>query len=173
MWLRDWLGQDLASGDMPVRARIFTYGYPSKVAKSFDNASLHDLGQGLLSHLAGTRRSSSKPLVLVGHSLGGLVVKQALKDAFHSEDESRRDIFDSCALLVMFGVPNLGLDNAAFLEMARGHKNEALMSDLGTNSHYLRELERDMKNILKDRDLPVVTIWETEDSPTNQASLHL
>jgi protein SERAC1 len=76
MWLRDWLGPDLASGDTPVRARIFTYGYPSKVADSFDNSSLYDLGQGLLAHLAATRRSSSKPLILIGHSLGGLVIKQ-------------------------------------------------------------------------------------------------
>jgi protein SERAC1 len=76
MWLRDWLGQDLRRGDTPIRARILTYGYPLKAIENTDDASLHDLGQGLLTELAAARQSSSRPLLLIGHSLGGLVVKQ-------------------------------------------------------------------------------------------------
>jgi hypothetical protein len=46
MWLRDWLGQDLAK--QQLYARVLTYGYSSKVAESDSDASLHDYGQELL-----------------------------------------------------------------------------------------------------------------------------
>lgn len=54
VWLRDWLGRDLA--DRSCAARVFTYGYPSTVARSDNDASLHDYGANLLASLATARR---------------------------------------------------------------------------------------------------------------------
>lgn len=58
MWLRDWLGKDLA--DNGCFARIFTYGYPATVANSSSNASYHDYGKTFLDHLTSIRRLQYK-----------------------------------------------------------------------------------------------------------------
>lgn len=58
MWLRDWLGQDLA--DNGYVARIFTYGYPATVANSYSDASYHDYGKTFLGHLTSIRRLQYK-----------------------------------------------------------------------------------------------------------------
>jgi hypothetical protein len=39
------------------------------------------------------------------------------------------------------GVPNLGLENTAFLEMTQNQTNESLMELIGFGSEYLRELD--------------------------------
>ncbi|KAI0473908.1 hypothetical protein GGR56DRAFT_556109 [Xylariaceae sp. FL0804] len=80
MWLRDWLGDDLARQN--CHARIFTYGYPSKLADSTTDATLYDYGQGLLRAIKTARYnqlqgSATRPLILIGHSLGGLLIRQA------------------------------------------------------------------------------------------------
>lgn len=54
MWLRDWLGPDLAANS--CFARIFTYGYPAPVANSISDATYHDYGKQLLIYLASMRR---------------------------------------------------------------------------------------------------------------------
>lgn len=63
VWLRDWLGRDLAERD--CAARVFTYGYPSTVARSDSDASLRDYGANLLGSLATARRSEFEVSCLV------------------------------------------------------------------------------------------------------------
>ncbi|KAG4432473.1 hypothetical protein IFR05_012039 [Cadophora sp. M221] len=75
-WPRDLLPQDIAN------ARIMTWGYDSKIARatSFSSqASIFGHCENLLFDLDIVRRGLSvpRPLIFVGHSLGGLVIKQA------------------------------------------------------------------------------------------------
>ncbi|KAI0473907.1 hypothetical protein GGR56DRAFT_556080 [Xylariaceae sp. FL0804] len=64
----------------------------------------------------------------------------------------------------MFGVPNLGLDNAALLTMTMGQKNEAFARDLGENSQYLQELKRSFSLAIRNRPIRIIAIYELEDS---------
>lgn len=68
----------------------------------------------------------------------------------------------------MFGVPNRGLDNDAFLVMTRGQRNEELVRTLGKESHYLEELDRDFAAIVLEqhmgRQMQVVVVYETEET---------
>lgn len=75
MWLRDSL-PDYVTSTQTKRpmARIMTYGYKSPVRSSESFASLEDLANSFYGSLSTI--VTQKPLVLIGHSLGGLVVKQ-------------------------------------------------------------------------------------------------
>lgn len=76
MWLRDGLSKDLPS------ARVFIYGYDTHLHRSSSVQNLTDLGLGFrtaLRNLVASRKGNKivRPLLVIGHSLGGLVIKEA------------------------------------------------------------------------------------------------
>lgn len=70
----------------------------------------------------------------------------------------------------MFGVPNLGLENRALVTMTEGHKNESFARELGADSHYLPELERNFSHAFRGRKIKAFSIFETLDSPSVEVS---
>ena len=77
MWLRDFLPEDLP------RARILLYGYDSNLAGSQSKNILADLSSNFVVKLHTMRslsRSELRPIVLIGHSLGCLIIKDALTE---------------------------------------------------------------------------------------------
>lgn len=78
MWLRDSLPFDLTSEitNKPM-ARIMIYGYESGVVNSINTQNLEDLATTLHNSLLAIATGSKfKPIIFVGHSLGGLIIKQ-------------------------------------------------------------------------------------------------
>ena len=70
---------ELLAPDLPT-ARIFTYGYDSRVSHFFNGPAsqntITDNGRALLSSIASQRRDClGRPLLFIVHSLGGIVVK--------------------------------------------------------------------------------------------------
>lgn len=81
MWLRDTLPRDLASDGRGNKiARIMVYGYDSIVATSENAQNLEDLATSFRTSLYelinNSRAQNSRPIIFIGHSLGGLIVKQ-------------------------------------------------------------------------------------------------
>ncbi|KAF2816084.1 uncharacterized protein BDZ99DRAFT_128242 [Mytilinidion resinicola] len=77
LWLRDLLPQSIPG------ARIYTYGYPSKVFLNRSVAGIRDFSTHLLNALSletrdNTKASGPRPIIYVCHSLGGVVFKQAM-----------------------------------------------------------------------------------------------
>ena len=79
MWLRDTVAKKLSP------ARVWIYGFDSRIHRSESVQTIDDLGRGFAEAIEqvadpSTRplNSSSRPrsLVLIGHSLGGLIIKQ-------------------------------------------------------------------------------------------------
>lgn len=82
MWLRDDLPRDIVDEETrrPV-ARIMTYGYNSSVANSYSHDNLATLANSFSSSLLALADAPApKPLILIAHSLGGLIVKQVRPD---------------------------------------------------------------------------------------------
>lgn len=73
----------------------------------------------------------------------------------------------------MFGVPNLGLENRALISMTDGRKNEMLSRNLGLDSQYLPELNKDFALAFRQHRLRVISIYETKDSNTVQVCMLL
>lgn len=77
VWLRDFLPSQLR--DANIRPRIFSYGYDSSTAFSKSIMDINDVADDLLNRLSLVRQSAEeklKPILLIAHSLGGLVVKK-------------------------------------------------------------------------------------------------
>lgn len=66
----------------------------------------------------------------------------------------------------MFGVPNLGLENRALISMTDGRKNEMFSRNLGLDSQYLPELNKDFAFAFRQHRLRLISVYETKDSNT-------
>lgn len=71
MWLRDFIPTDLP------HARILTYGYDTTLAGSKSNARISDYAKEFLATVIDARRGDpNRPIIFIGHSLGGLLIKE-------------------------------------------------------------------------------------------------
>lgn len=74
MWLRDALPEESPG------AHVMIYGYDSKLAKSTSFQNLGDVASRFrdsLQIMLG-KRTNCRPLIFIAHSLGGLILKQAM-----------------------------------------------------------------------------------------------
>lgn len=143
-----------------------------------------------------------KPVVLLGHSLGGIVVKevshtfprsfcaaaflnvvtkiaQAILKMMDAEQPRDEEVLKSITGILLFGVPNQGMEIESLLPMVQNQPNESLIRTLRHNSErlieqsqqFLKRFQGEWRGI----DLDIVKIfcfYETRRSPTAQKVRH-
>ncbi|KAF3407827.1 hypothetical protein DPV78_000268 [Talaromyces pinophilus] len=104
---RLWLREDLPAST--PEARIFLYQYDATAFWGDNRSSFSDKANRLLEDIQIEREEDPRrPLILIGHSLGGLLIKQGLVNAFNSTDEKFGAIGASTTGLVFFATPHAG-----------------------------------------------------------------
>ncbi|KAI2618459.1 hypothetical protein GGR54DRAFT_156526 [Hypoxylon sp. NC1633] len=99
--------------DKLPKARLLTYGYDAYVVrKSVAGTNrLIDHATNLLSDLTTDRalcNASSRPLIFVAHSLGGLVCKEAILLSRNHPESHLCDVFDCVIGVIFMGTPHQG-----------------------------------------------------------------
>ena len=174
-WPADILAHDFED------VRILTFGYDSKVTKGFTVPSskngIFQHGNSFLRAVGRARIGCrQRPIVFVAHSLGGLVVKQALIEARkQTHDPDLLDIYDSTHAVIFFGTPHRGSDLASWglllsniAEAVQLDTNNAVLRDLDptSGSSKLEEMRLDFDDILRDdrrsRELRIYSFQEEE-----------
>ncbi|KAL9099731.1 MAG: hypothetical protein Q9163_004809 [Psora crenata] len=155
MWLRDLLPPQIAN------ARIGTYSYESSWRRATVQYNIRKFGEQLLNVLHQNRTSDNecrRPLVFIGHSFGGLVIKQALVLANHGDEY--KNIRLSTAGIVFLGTPHQGCDAAGYgVWFARiAGKDKTLLESLKRSSPALHDLGRDFE--ASHRNTDVVCFYE-------------
>lgn len=162
-----WLTNDLPR-DIPA-ARVMIFGYESQLPDSRSHVQLDDLAVLLQLAISRILRfEKRKPLLLIGHSLGGLLVKQALIGiAEPSFDNGLPDLLDMIAGILLFGTPNDGLDIESLVPMVNNQPNRFLLESLNCkSSQVLRRQRQEFSKVLERRKLQLYCFYETEPSPT-------
>ncbi|KAK6337269.1 hypothetical protein TWF730_002675 [Orbilia blumenaviensis] len=118
MWLQDFLGQD----DQLQYCRTMVFGYNTKYTARAQYW-IEDYIQLFLTDLDKARsreevlftpnasilgREQNRPLVLIGHSIGGTIITHAYVKAFKTE--RYKNIYNSITRIFFFGVPFSGID---------------------------------------------------------------
>jgi hypothetical protein len=160
MWLSDSLPRDVPA------ARVMIYGYESGLQRSTSFASLSSLASSLKHAIYRLLRfEKGKPLILIGHSLGGLLIKEALIQIDKSDSES-----DMIGLIfggLFFSVPNDGMDIESLIPMVNDQLNRFLLELLNPmNSQILEHQKQDFSRFLNWTSFEVFCFYETELSPT-------
>ncbi|KAF8847923.1 hypothetical protein BDZ45DRAFT_636374 [Acephala macrosclerotiorum] len=107
-WITDFLPQDLPG------ARILGFQYNANVAFSTSSASIEDHASNLLNQLWLARRGATcRPIIFIAHSLGGLIVKEALAQA-RSGDGSYASIWAFTYGIAFFGTPHRGSSHSSW-----------------------------------------------------------
>ncbi|KAK5995602.1 Protein SERAC1-like protein [Cladobotryum mycophilum] len=108
-----------------VQANILVYGYNADVYSKSNNRSasdnfIHEHAQTLVRSLTLFRRGEGtfkNPIIWVGHSLGGILIKRALlysNDLRASHHEDYRSIYVSTFGIMFLGTPHAGSDAATW-----------------------------------------------------------
>jgi len=149
--------RDLVPITVP-NARVLTYGYDTHIrhwlGSAVSKSTLYDIAWDFLVSLETERRCEpSRPLLFVAHSLGGIVVKEALRRSRGCEmyQSHLRSIYESTSSIFFFGTPHGGADpRGLILHIAETciravgfTVNEQIVNTLLPSSERLRELREE------------------------------
>ncbi|KAI1207870.1 uncharacterized protein F4807DRAFT_462313 [Annulohypoxylon truncatum] len=131
-WLRDYLPTELPN------LRILVYGHNCNPADRDCKKSILDYATDLLDAIISYRDDkivARRPIIFIGHSLGGLIVKQALVQATGHTDDKYKMFLEASYGFLFFGVPNRGLRHEE-LETILGYHDSMgqLVNDIVVNS---------------------------------------
>ncbi|KAE9372043.1 hypothetical protein N431DRAFT_482911 [Stipitochalara longipes BDJ] len=162
LWLRDFLPKD-------VKARVMVFGYDATAAFGNGVAGIKEHARGLLGGLVerrGRNLEAKRPLIFIGHSLGGLVIKQALVIA--EQEMPYKKIYNSTLGIIFFGTPHQGSSLANYataitrtLLVLANKPNAELLESLRKGSPALKKLGDDWKTHHERRPYDVVSFYET------------
>ena len=165
MWLRDALPEYLPN------ARVMIYGYDSKLVGSHSFQNLGDVGSRFRASLkvALGPIPRERPLIFMAHSLGGLVLKEAMVQMVSGSDADSRN-FKATFGILFFGVPNQGMDISSLLSMVRGQPNLHFLSTLSKDGGFLQSLIEKFQTTFAFQDSHIYSFYETNTSPTAKES---
>ncbi|KAK5402722.1 hypothetical protein LTR83_008747 [Exophiala xenobiotica] len=168
---------DLLIEDMPL-ARIFTWGYDADIAIPFSFASQSSIFQHatqLLSDLADERTlpiQQTRPIIFVAHSLGGLIVKDALNTAHTNKKSHLHQLLPAVAGICFLGTPHRGSSTASLgkiainiSRLAYTHANVGILASLERNADTLERIGDGFAVLLSENMFKVHSFRET--LPTN------
>ncbi|KAL2276109.1 hypothetical protein FJTKL_01389 [Diaporthe vaccinii] len=153
---------------MPA-VRVMIFGYESQLPHSMSHVQLDDLAGPLQIAIGQILRSDKrKPLLLIGHSFDGLLVKQALiRIAEPGFENGLPNLLDMITGTLLFGTPNDGLDIKSLVLMVNDQPNRFLLESLNCkNSQVLRRQRQEFSKVLERTKLQLFCLYETELSPT-------
>jgi hypothetical protein len=163
MWIRDKLPEDI-----PAMRQII-YGYDTSLTGNESFQVVEDLALSLIAKLRSIGRSSktAKPIIFFAHSLGGIVLKQAMVTLAGSNGVEKL-ILQKIKAVFFFGVPHLGMEMSHLLDIIQGHPNEPLVRTLSREGGYLTLLNDQFRGIALFPKVRIISAYETKMSRATQ-----
>ncbi|KAL3681066.1 hypothetical protein R1sor_024022 [Riccia sorocarpa] len=169
IWPKCWLPSDYSL------ARVITVAYDAytKTSMTRGRMDLHLIGESLLSDIILERKieGSLRPLVLVGHCFGGLVIKQVCLHAKRSlKDERLNNMFlSNIKGICFYSTPHHGMEGLDHL-VKHGSPLANLIHALNTESARLHESFDELWRF-KFRHWDIISICETQPSDERSSVL--
>ena len=131
-FIHGFTGDEATWGELPRLLRespdltdcyFRTWSYPTKLNLGYvvsrylwkDDPNIYTIGQGLRTELTHPMQERNKDdkIVLIGHSMGGLVIQALVLEELAN---GRRELVDRITEIILFGTPSNGLKKASLLK---------------------------------------------------------
>ncbi|KAL8375675.1 hypothetical protein RB595_006996 [Gaeumannomyces hyphopodioides] len=143
-WPQEWLPQDPAFGSV----RIHSYGYDSDYMRGNEDClNVHLFGKSFLGALGTSPAllNSGTRIILVGHSMGGLVIKKA--HILARQDAAYRDLASRLDAVYFLATPHRGADSAKTLRnLLKVAYDRAYVADLERNSGAIQVINDEFRH---------------------------
>lgn len=161
MWIRDTLPTSIDG------VRFILYGYDTTLKNSTSFQTIVDLANSLYLTLQtnGWASPTTKPLVFLAHSLGGVLLKQFLV-ILAGGNESTQFMLNMIKGVIFFGTPSRGMALGQLLTMVGDQPNKDLVEHLSEASDFLPNLEMQFAGISHIQGMRLFWAYETKTSPT-------
>ena len=151
-WPQEWLPKDSAF----KHVRMHSFGYDSDYAKSKDNClNIHHFGKSLLGEMSTSPYLSqtNTAIVLIGHSMGGLVIKKAYMLA--RQGAAYKTLTERIHTIYFLATPHRGSDSAKLLNniLHIAYSSRAYITDLERGSGAVQAINDEFRNYSADIDL--------------------
>ncbi|KAI1462053.1 WD40 repeat-like protein [Annulohypoxylon moriforme] len=151
-WPQEWLPRDPAFKDV----RIHSFGYNSDYVKGRDNClNIHHFGKSFLGEMGTSPHlaNSDTPIVLIGHSMGGLVIKKAYMLA--KQDVLYKSLCERFYSIYFLATPHRGSDSAKTLKnlLQFAFSLRAYVGDLQKGSSTIQVINDGFRQCSTDIDL--------------------
>ena len=162
MWIRD---------ELPLlfpTTRFILFGYDTVLAPSNSYQTVPDLASTFVDVLKteGWNSPTAKPLLFMAHSLGGVILKQALLMIAGGGDH-QLPIASLVKGIIFFGVPSQGMEIPDIIAMLGDQPNkDSLIKEISSGSKYLPQLEKQFLGISMLRRVKMYWAYETKTSRT-------
>ncbi|KAK4155617.1 hypothetical protein C8A00DRAFT_41803 [Chaetomidium leptoderma] len=149
-WPGEWLPKDPAFKNV----RIHSFGYDSDWAKGNNGClNIHHIGKSLLGELSTSPHvgDSNTDLFLIGHSMGGLVIKKAYMLAH----QGAKSLANRIRAIYFLGTPHRGSDSARLLKniLQVASSAPAFVTDLVRGSGALQSINDEFRQYSADVEL--------------------
>lgn len=169
-WPEDLLPIDFSND------RIATYGYDSRVTHFFcgpsSQTTISGHGRSLLHSLVANRQGDpERPIIFIAHSLGGLILKEALRRSWRAGigDEDLQSIYNATTAVIFMGTPHRGSSYADWGLIARNiavasgfDASDKILRDLQVDSGVLENLREEFGQMLKEERFNVHSFQEAK-----------
>ncbi|TVY85021.1 Protein SERAC1 [Lachnellula suecica] len=152
LWLRDFVPTALPG------ARVFTFGYPADIFQSLDTGHFEGYARQLLNQLDSNRTGTqtTRPIIFVCYSMGGIVVKKALVIACLDHSDYG-EIHKAVKGIMFMATPHRGSGLAQFpdilakitrlaTKISGNSLRTDLLRNLGSDAKVLSEISTDFRN---------------------------
>lgn len=167
MWVREELTR------VP-HIRSIVYGYDTKLTSSQSVQRIPDLANSLINQLQtyGWPSTTAKPIVFLAHSLGGLIVREAMVKLEKSLNKSYSDLGNLIKGAIFFGVPNFGMEQKHIQLIVGKNPNKELVTDLARDSNYVNRLNDSLPRSTFQNRFNCYWAFELQRSPTDLVSYY-
>lgn len=158
-WPQEWLPTDPAFKNV----RVHSFGYNADWIKGRDNClNIHHFGKSLLGEMSTSPNFSdaNTPVVLIGHSMGGLVIKKAFMLA--KADAAYEKIIKRFHTMFFLATPHRGSDAARLLKnvLQIAYSSRAYVEDLVRNSGAIQSINDEFRK--HSADIGLWSFYETQ-----------
>ena len=153
----NWIGEDIGCHVWVAEYAAAPSGWTA------DAMHLADLGEALFAALQAESTFQGSRLVLIGHSLGGLVIKSGMTQAASLGDPRRVALLDTVAGVVFVGTPHQGSSLAKLADRLRVIlRTNPQVTNMVRDDVWLKLINSQFRNLQYQRRFWVRVLFETK-----------